>query len=219
MIFNRILHFILFLLAAIQLRADPFQIWYQTTLFHRFNDRWSAGSYFDLRLDDGVGDAFVIMASPRVKYDITPNLFAQINTSYIQVGNPAGDPLREHFRLEFELNPRFPINKRLTLSSRNRFENRWIEGNSGSTERIRIRPQVDIWTPELKPLRGVFANNEVFYDFDQRRITENRLTPFGLTFQPQKSLELRVYYLWRHTLFRENWRTFHALAILANVNF
>jgi hypothetical protein len=198
--------------------ADPFQAWYQSTLFYRLNEDWSVGSYFDLRSTDAYEDPTVLMVSPRLKYDLNPNWFFQVNTTYLEAKSPGQELRRRHWRLEFEANPRYALTERLVFSSRNRFELRWIDGAEQPNERIRIRPQLDLATPNLGFIKGVFANNETFYDFGPTRITENRLTPFGVVIRPKSFMELRVYYLWRHTYFRNQWYNYHALGILANFN-
>lgn len=199
--------------------ADTAQVWYQNTSFWRLDERWSVGNYLDLRVTDAVGEVATTMISPRVRYDLTPHWSAQVNTTWLEAQAADSRGRTELLRLELELNPRAALTERLTFSSRNRVELRFIEQVDGVNERVRIRPQLDYATPWAGIVHGVFMNNEVFYDLDQRRITENRLTPFGLTFRPSPMLELRAYHLWRHTRLGREWFDFHALGLLANVNF
>ncbi len=200
-------------------RADPFQVWWQNTTFFRLDERWSIGNYLDLRVTDAVVDYTTGFISPRIKYDIDKHWHAQMNTSWVNAVSADGRTKADFFRLEFELNPRYMVGKQWVFSSRNRFEFRWADGVDGRNERIRIRPQVEWVPPWGGPIKGIFMNNEVFYDFDQRRVTENRLTPFGLTFRPAEYAELRVYYLWRATSIGDRWFDFHALGVLLNLNF
>lgn len=202
-----------------RVQADVTQAWYQNTNFLHLNERWSVGSYVDLRVTDVVGELATTMFSPRIRYALTPEWSAQVNTTWVEA-QAADERGRTAFtRLEFELNPRYALGDSLVLSARNRFEWRWFEDADGVNERIRLRPQFDLSTPWAGPVRGIFCNNEVFYDFDQGRITENRLTPFGLVFKPAKKMELRVYHLWRHTRARDRWFDFHVVAMHASFNF
>ena len=200
-------------------RADVFQNWYQHNVFKRLDDRWSVGNSMDLRVTDGFGEIATTMFSPRVRRDLGPHWSAQLNTTWLeaQAANERGRT--EVLRLETELNPRYALTEHLTFSSRNRFEWRFIEDVDDVNQRIRLRPQLDLRTPWAGPLRGVFVNNEAFYDFDRARVTENRLVPFGLVFQPTARTELRVYHLWRRTLSGDRWFDFHVLGLLANMNF
>ena len=202
-----------------QVLADVTQAWFQNTSFLRLDEHWSIGSYFDLRVTDAVGELATTMFSPRIRYDLSPHWSAQVNTTWVEA-QAADESGRTAFtRFEFELNPRYAFGDKFILSARNRIEWRWFEGAEGINERIRIRPQIDLPTPWAGPVKGIFINNEVFYDFDQRRITENRLTPLGLVFKPAQQLELRVYHLWRHTRARERWFDFHVIALHASLSF
>jgi len=200
-------------------RADVTQGWFQNTGFLRLDERWSVGLYLDLRVTDVVGELATTMFSPRVRYDLSAHWSAQVNTTWLEAQAADARGRTAFTRLEFELNPRCALSDRLTFSARNRVELRWIEDVEGINERLRLRPQLDVLTPWAGPVQGVFINNEVFYDFDQQRVTENRLTPFGVVFRPAKQLEFRVYHLWRHARARDRWFDFHVLGMHASVNF
>ncbi len=82
-----------------------------------------------------------------------------------------------------------------------------------------MRPQLD-WTLRTQGLfRGLYASNEVFYDFDRHRCTENRLIPLGVTLRPSDRVELRLFYLWRTTLGAQRWRNYHVLGALVAMNY
>jgi len=59
----------------------------------------------------------------------------------------------------------------------------------------------------------------VFFDFNQERVTENRLTPFGVMLRPSEHLDLRLFYLWRTTHGAREWRNYHGLGVLASLNY
>jgi len=114
---------------------------------------------------------------------------------------------------------RYDLNATWQLSFRDRFEWRWRDGGDEYTTRIRIRPQLD-WTLHREGLfRGLYANNEVFFDFNQERVTENRLIPFGVQLRPSEHLDLRLFYLWRTTRGGQGWRHYHGLGVLASLNY
>lgn len=215
------LFFTLFFLAgAAPTRADDtFQAWYQTTVWWRINSDWSLGNYADLRVTDGVDEVYAWLMSPRLRYDVNPNLQLQLNTSWVDSFNAENTTPTDSFRLELEANPIIPLTKELTFSMRNRFEWRWIEGNQQYNTRLRVRPQLE-WILQSKGLfRGFFANHETFWDFDQHRITETRFVPFGVILKPADNVELRVSYLWRQTVGRSGWYGYHAAVAAATINF
>lgn len=199
--------------------ADSFQAWYQGTLFVRLDERWSVGNYLDFRATDGVGELATTMVSPRIRYDLNTHWSAQLNTTWLEAQAPTSTRHTRFERLEFELNPRYPWGETLTFSARNRFEVRWIEDSPGTNQRLRVRPQVDLRTPWAGWIHGIFCNEEVFYDFEQGRITESRLVPFGIVMKPTAASELRVYHLWRRTRAGRDWFDFHALGLAVNLNF
>jgi hypothetical protein len=85
--------------------------------------------------------------------------------------------------------------------------------------RIRLRPNLE-WLPRKEGFfRGLYTNDEFFYDFERRRLTENRWTPLGVIFRAPGDVELRVYYLWRRTLGGGGWVNYHVLGAMASLNF
>ncbi|MEY3392139.1 MAG: hypothetical protein RLZZ322_987 [Verrucomicrobiota bacterium] len=198
--------------------AEGTQAWYQNTIWLRLDEKWSVGNDLHLRADDGVGRIHTWIASPRVRYDLSPTWQLQANVSVLEAYNADETAILDWTRFEFEVNPTFRLSDSLTLSFRDRFEWRWRHGGDYST-RIRLRPQLD-WTLRKEGLfRGLYANNEVFYDFTQDRVTENRLTPLGVLLRPNDHLDLRLFYLWRSTRGGQGWRNYHGLGVQAALNY
>jgi len=200
------------------LLAEGTQGWYQNTFWVRLDEKWSIGNDLHLRPDDGVGRLHTWIVSPRVRYDLNSTWQLQANLSVLETYNADEAALTDWTRFEFEVNPTFRLSDSLTLTLRDRFEWRWRHGADYST-RVRIRPQLD-WTLHKEGLfRGLYANNEVFYDFTQDRFTENRLTPLGVLLRPSEHLDLRLYYLWRSTRGGQGWRNYHGLGVQAALNY
>jgi len=200
------------------LLAEGTQGWYQNTVWVRLDEKWSIGNDLHLRADDGIGRVHTWIASPRVRYDLNPTWQLQANVSVLEAYNADETAELDQTRFEFEVNPTFRLSDSLTLSFRDRFEWRWRHGGDYST-RVRIRPQLD-WTLKREGLfRGLYANNEAFYDFTQDRFTENRLTPLGVLLRPSAHLDLRLFYLWRSTRGGQGWRNYHGLGVQAALNY
>lgn len=199
--------------------AEGMQGWYQANLWVRLDERWSVGNFVDVRSDDGIGRLHAWMLSPRVRYDLNPNWQLQANVSYFEGFNPDETSRPNWVRFEFEANPTYRLSESLVLSFRNRFEWRWRDDDAEYNTRLRIRPQID-WTLRREGLfRGLYANNETMYEFTADRITENRLIPLGLLLRPSERLDLRLYYLWRSARGAREWQHFHALGVLASLNY
>lgn len=198
--------------------AEGTQAWYQNTIWLRLDEKWSVGNDLHLRADDGVGRIHTWIASPRVRYDLNSTWQLQANVSVLEAYNADETAQVDWTRFEFEVNPTFRLSDSVTLTFRDRFEWRWRHGGDYST-RIRLRPQLD-WTLRKEGLfRGLYANNEVFYDFTQDRVTENRLTPLGVLLRPNDHLDLRLFYLWRSTRGGQGWRNYHGLGVQAALNY
>ena len=198
--------------------AEGFQGWYQNAVWLRLNEKWSIGNDLHLRVDDSLGHVHTWIASPRVRYDLNSTWQLQANLSAVEADNADETAQVDWTRFEFEVNPTFRLNETLTLSFRDRFEWRWRHGGDYST-RVRLRPQVD-WTLHKEGLfRGVYANNELFYDFHQDRVTENRLTPFGVLLRPNDHLDVRLYALWRTTRGAHGWKNYEVLGVQAALNY
>jgi hypothetical protein len=200
-------------------RADTTQAWYQNNVWWRVNERVSLGNYLDFRLNNAVGRAHTWLISPRIRYDVHPRFQLQLNTSWIEADNAEQTRNINSFRLELEANPNMPLGEDWTLSLRNRLELRWIDNGDHFNERIRLRPNLE-WLPRKEGFfRGLYTNDEFFYDFERRRLTENRWTPLGVIFRVPGDVELRVYYLWRRTLGGGGWVNYHVLGAMASLNF
>lgn len=207
------------LIVAGKALADTFQTWYQHSLWLRLDPRWSVGTYADVRVTDTVGEHAATLLGPRVRYDLSPQWAVQVNTTWVDAQGVDGRGRRESLRLEAEANPRYALTETLTFSARNRFEARDIEATPGWNHRLRLRPQLDWRTPRAGFVHGVFVNHEVIYDFGRDQVTEHRLIPFGLVFQPARHTELRAYHLWRHASSGAGWFDFHVIGLQANTSF
>ncbi len=198
---------------------DQMQGWYQSLIWKRLNEQWSVGNYAEARLNDGVDTLHTWIASPRLRYDVGPRFHMQMNTTWFEALNGPQTAAIRAFRLELEANPSLPLGEDFMFSMRNRYEWRWRSDPNAYDTRIRIRPQLD-WVMARDGLfRGLYANNEFFYDFDQNRFSENRLTPLGATFRPSREVELRIFYLWRRTASGTRWFTYHALGVQSAISF
>lgn len=207
------------LLSPALLCAEGTQVWYQQTAWWRLDPKWSVGSDLHLRVDDGIGRIHTWIASPRLRYDLNPTWQLQANLSAMETFNADETARNDWLRFEFEVNPTVHLSDTLTFSLRDRVEWRWRDGGDEYATRIRIRPQLD-WVLRKEGLfRGVFCNEEVFYDFHQDRVTENWLTPFGVLLRPSDHLDLRVSYLWRAAHGAHAWHNYHVLNLQAGMNF
>jgi len=207
----RLLAFLVLLPAG--LLAEGFQGWYQSSVWLRLDDKWSVGAFADLRADQGFGEIHTWILSPRVRYALNETWQLQANLSVLEALNPDETARADALRLEFEVNPTFRLGDTVTLSLRDRLEWRWREGGDDYAVRLRVRPQLD-WTLRREGVfRGLYANLESFFDFEQKAYAEQRLVPLGLVFRPWEHGELRCYYILRTVRARVGWRDYDGLGV------
>jgi hypothetical protein len=199
--------------------AEGFQGWYQHSVWLRLDEKWCVGNSADFRADDGVGEIHTWIVSPRVRYDLNSTWQLQANFSALQAFNADETASTRWLRFEFEANPTFRLSETIRLNLRDRIEWRWREGGDEYAVRFRLRPQVE-WAPRREgTFRGLYANFETFYDFDQDRFTEHRLTPLGLVFRPWDHGELRCYYIVRTARGAHGWRDYDGIGFNTAFNY
>lgn len=164
-------------------------------------------------------DAYLL--SERIQLDFFKNLLFGINYTYQDVETVNPKTHRTHWQLthraEFEANPHWEIASNVVFRIRNRYEHRWIE-DAQPNDRTRHRPEIIITTPRLSPLRSVFMNDEVFYDWDKHRLAENRFTPLGLEWALAGPVGLRTFYFWDHFRLGNHWRDGHVFYTVFDVS-
>jgi len=79
--------------------GDQLQGWYQTTVWLRLNEQWSVGNYTEARVNDGLGEIHTWLVSPRVRYDVNPNLQLQLNTTWHEALNEPQTGSVDAFRI------------------------------------------------------------------------------------------------------------------------
>ncbi len=200
------------------LRSEGFQGWYQLTAWHRLDERWNVGGFLFLRDDDAVGRMGGWTVSPRIRYDLSPVWQLQFNLSVLESVNTDETDRQQWLRPEFEANPTLPLGGALTLNVRNRLEFRFRDGHENTGVRLRIRPQLE-WDCGPGLLKNFFVSEEVIHDFDADSLTENRLTPLGVTLRASASTEVRLYYMWRHALGHDQWRDYHVAGVATSLSF
>jgi len=207
-------HFAIAIATILGARAAPtyaqtdFGSWHSVAFDEREMGRVTLSGYVQVRLHDDSSELRQLYLSQLVDIEAHERIGLGINYTYLPTRSAlTGDFLYQH-RIELEAIPRWPAGNRLRFDVRNRLEIRWLEGKSGTNERSRHRAQGRYVMPDRGRLTAVFANNEFFYDWDESKYNENRLTPVGLTFRLYGEVGVDLYYMvqsletsgrWTHT--------------------
>ena len=195
------------LLCVRSLRAQWFdQTWPGVNVYWKLNDnsrlfflyagtRVQAGGYSDGKLGAHV-DLFV---RPLVKQrmerhpDIATNRFLSIRLGYLYGATPKNrlDPFVEHTPT-VEITPRFYLPKRISMTTRSRFDFRFLDGDF--TPRFRLREKVERSFGLGRFTLTPYAHAEAFYDWRYNSIHRFRFAGGG-EFQLHRHFVLEAYYL------------------------
>lgn len=208
------------LLGAVAARADDdFGSWHALSVTYFEDERWTLSTLGQLRYRDDSSRLYAYYLGHQVVRKVSPYLRIGGNYTYLPTKPAAGGGFKYQHRWETEVNPRWEVNARLTLDLRNRFEVRWLEGRGGTNERSRHRPQVTWRVTGFGPLETVAINNELFYDYDADRVSENRLTPLALGFRVNAQTKFSAYYMVRMIRGSEGWSNVHTLGTQVALKF
>jgi hypothetical protein len=197
--------------------ADEWATWQLLSLKYLDTRNFDLVFYGELRSSFKPSRFGGYLLSQQVKLDLLPNLGAGVNYTFLSLPSENSDELTDTHRAEFELVPRFKAGNWLEVSARQRLELRWLEGRRGPSERTRHRLQLDFPVHCAGRLRSVFLYDEVFYDYTQHRVTENRITPIGLDFRLTKKMNFSVFYTLQELRAGDGWYNRHVLNTMLSV--
>ena len=208
---------LMMVLFSAAVKADDWQNWNNAAL------RWYDGEIFhltaamEIRITDDISDATLFRVGQAAGTSLAPWLRADIAYRYTEAKVASGSYRHQH-RAEFQLTPHHALTDQLAVSFRNRVEWRWTQGAGQVNERTRHRLQFNLSTPDWRPLRGLYASNELFYDFNRERTSENRFIPLGLTFRLHDQASLGIHYMLRSTRGADSWSQAHVIGTALSVS-
>jgi hypothetical protein len=161
--------------------------------------RFNFTTYGEASWSSGETRPFAYLVSPRLSYRLTEWLTTGVNYTFIEASvldAATGSVDRvDSQRAEFELNPGFRLGERFRFRLRNRYEHRWL-ANGTQDDRTRLRFEFYWETPQWKPLKEIYAFDEVFIDWTNTRVSINRVMPLGLNWRLAERVGLRTFYFW-----------------------
>lgn len=172
--------------------------------------------FVQIRLYDASTEVRQVYLSGLVAIEAAEHLSLGVNYTYLPTRAAGTRTFRDQHRFEFEVTPRWRPVPRLRLDVRNRLEVRWLEGREDVNQRSRHRTQATLATGRPRAT-ALFLNNEFFYDWDQARFSENRLTPAGVRVAVGRGAELDLYYMVQSTKGQTRWTHAHLLGTHVSV--
>ena len=108
-------------------------------------------------------------------------------------------------RLEFEVNPTFCFGNCATLQWRNRLEIIKRQHISQLTYRLRDRLMVKVPVQYCGKLCSLNFYDEIFYNFNLKKFTENRFVPIEMSFILCEQINIDVFFMIRNFFRTDRW--------------
>lgn len=191
--------------------ADDFGSWHGLSVKVLDADGWALSQVAQLRFRDDSSELFARLLSSQLTYSASPRLRVGLNYTVLPARPVDSNDFRAQRRWELEIMPRWSAGDRLVIDWRSRLELRWLEGRAGRNERSRHQPQVTFRIGGSGRLQSVYANNEIFYDHDAHRLTENRFVPLGLSFRLTGQGSVSAQYMLQSVRGNHGWSQSHVL--------
>lgn len=185
---------LLCLLTTLRCRCgDDFGAWQTVSIKWLDTERVDLALTGQLRYRGNAHELAGYLLSQKVIYQAHTNLDLSLAYTWLPSKNSSGIWLDQH-RLELKSTLHRSLSENWSVSLRNRLELRFIE-DTPFNERSRHRVEVQRAVHGLGPLTAVYSNDEVFYDYHDWQLNQNRIIPAGFRFHLLKGADLDLYYM------------------------
>ena len=159
----------------------------------------------ELRLNKYAAHLYYGKISECLSYHPHPNLQLEAHYSYIQHKNRGSSQFMNTNRLEFEINPSLTTDCGIQVKWRNRLDlikNQHVS-KIRSVFRHRWLLQYDL--NSCSPLISFHCSDEVFYDLNTRKFTQNRFIPIAMQLELNSKLSLDLFLMIRNFYTSNHW--------------
>ncbi len=184
----------LLLIGSLALRAEnDFQYWSRFQVKVIDTKYVDSINFWDLRFFDDSSNFGFWQTSQKIQVDLIRNL--SLGVAYTYLDNEVANEFKYQHRLELETNPYWSWKEWVNIRNCNRVEFRWIEDKGSDNGRFRQLLEFEVPIKNISPVQSLYFNNEIFIDFNQKELNENRVVPFGITFKVYKKTSFKVSYM------------------------
>ncbi|CDR33093.1 DUF2490 domain-containing protein [Criblamydia sequanensis] len=199
----------LIILSLFKLKGEAAEYWQRVTAPFLKKGNWTFDIQGEIRFRDLIDKGYHYQVRERNQYKFSKWLTAGVNGVFI-TSRGIGEPnYHDEYRLDLDVIPFIEINKNVSLQLRNRLEIRKKEHVSYIEERFRARQTFIFPISEKGILQDYRPSNEVFYDFSEKRFSENRFIPLEVTLKFSKTFLVRPF-----VMVKTNYRNLHYKSIL-----
>lgn len=164
---------------------------------------WEKGPYklysvCEVRLDKDISTFYYTKLGENFAYQALPCLNLEAHYSFIRHKAIDATLFKNTNRLEFEINPSMQFENSVALVWRNRLE--LIKKQDDRQVRSVFRHRITAVYPlnDWGRLTAYQCSDEIFYDLNTKKFTQNRFMPLGLTFTFTPKVSLDTYVLIRN---------------------
>lgn len=168
-----------------------------------FNGKnWEKGPYKlytigEVRLDKDLSTFYYYRISENFAYKVQSDLDLEAHYSFIRHKSLGASAFSNVHRLEFEVNPSAKLRNGSMLKWRNRIE--LLKRETVAHIQFVFRHRVSFSIPFVNcgRLQSINMYDEIFYDFDRNKITQNRFVPIELSIALSQKVNLELFFMIR----------------------
>ncbi len=159
----------------------------------------------EFRLNKYAAHLYYGKISECLSYQPHSNLQLEAHYSYIQSKNRGSAHFTNKNRLEFEINPSLTTDCGLTIAWRNRLDLIKKQGISKVQSVFRHRLLLQ-YEPNLDwPSLSLHSSDEVYYDLNTHKFTQNRFIPIAVQMELNTKLTLDIFLMVRNFYTSNHW--------------
>lgn len=172
---------------------DDFKTWQSLSAKIYDSDKLDALIYTETRIGNDFSRRELALINPILLYNPRPNLTLGINYTYLDVKPLTSCYSSSQHWLAFEATPAFTLTRGIKVSARQRLEIRWIENQMEAVYISRHQFGLSVPIQGKERIKRFFASEEIFYDYNRNRFSENRAIPVGIGLKLTRNINLDIY--------------------------
>ena len=191
--------------AGVRAADQDFGTWQWVSLEMYHHDKFTATLFNETRWRDNSTDFSLELVGPLFRYQAWSHTSFALGAYYLHV--PRGFNLDDTNQawLDVEMLNTWKPAEGYAFSVRTMFENRWLEDPHGMRQVSRHRFGLAYTCKDFGPLAKIYANDEVFLDWDSGEIRENRAIPLAVTLKVRDNINVDIFPMIRSTKGRDEW--------------
>ncbi len=164
---------------------------------------WEHGPYKlytigEIRLNKDISRVYYYRITENFSFQAFPGLDLEAHYSYITNKSKGATQFKHTSRLELEVNPTLNFDNGISATWRNRLELLKKQRVSHIQFVVRHRALLSFPIENWGCLTSIKTYDEVFYDFDTNKFTQNRFVPFQLSFVLHRDLTINMFLMLRN---------------------